>query len=1010
MAWLAHVIGTGARGTKSQLSCQFVHLSNATIPSKSKIVMRSIHFAQRRHWIHSSSKLNSGQTTSPPLSTTGANSTVDILKNNATVYPAKRPRLGRPTYNWTPEQDAKILELRLQGNVWQEIGEALNMPYIAVRQRYMKHLDPALHRGWDPARLERLNTVVAEGKSWRRISEEFSMPQPACREKWMSINPHLMKKTAEVKLRKRRSPGKGRPNLFKDNGFVVARARRWTDQIDAILLDFRNRGLSWKQIGSIFVMTPMTCFTRFNYLTKTKLKSGWVSPKIKLPNSPAYLLSNRRPSSMGELTSIGDNSVIEDSSSSAALAESQNEQSETLDASINNLGIVSEDISYDVYDSYPPRAWTKDEDDYILNSRIVQIPFNSIGSYLDLDPRQCYERYYTVLDPALKDKEWTPKLTEKLLFYISQGLSWTTIAYALGFHRTVCMKKYKEIRGSSLQKYPADGATQRARDNSSAAAAELIGEEEEEEEQYQGEHEGAEGEYFEDNDDNHGDDIIDDLHGDVNDDDALYDTDGNDDDGGDDTLDSSSSYHSEGFTDDPIPTGRRSKKQKSTETVSTTLKDMWDQESLLREIRKTWTPEEETALIRHVIRNGTRGWYEISNTLNGRHSADECRAYWKYLDMPLRGYRPQVRKWEPHHEAQFWRLWLEHGSNFEDISERLANSDISDISGKGVSSLNTNQQSLRRFSPQDCEKLFTQRTQRLTRESDEKEADWFQKKCVQLALTRSKSPSFIWNKKSSVKLQKLVLQRLRTRGVHVNWVNWKWVARHIGGDVSAMRCSIHWRALRVIEMQRADWTDDDILLLEQGLREVGSIFNDEMDDPSLLLPPDQESDDCVEPSREGFRAIQKFYLPHKSVDSLQRKFFLLSDKASRVTVREYMAIMDAVDKFGEDQWDKVVESLKSPSSHDSSVPSPASSEATLAKEPPNLVGWTKAPCRRVWESSYKYQLLHTKWTPEEDIDLGITVDRIGQSDWISVSRFFPGKSAWQCRLRWCQMTDPTRSA
>jgi hypothetical protein len=33
------------------------------------------------------------------------------------------------------------------------------------------------------------------------------------------------------------------------------------------------------------------------------------------------------------------------------------------------------------------------------------------------------------------------------------------------------------------------------------------------------------------------------------------------------------------------------------------------------------------------------------------------------------------------------------------------------------------------------------------------------------------------------------------------------------------------------------------------------------------------------------------------------------------------------------------------------------------------------------------------------------VEQAGQREWVAVSRFFPGKSAWQCRLRWCQLTD-----
>ncbi|KAF9343881.1 Myblike DNAbinding domain-containing protein, partial [Mortierella sp. AD094] len=997
------------------------------------IFMRSSHYAQRRHWIHSSPKSRSEATTQPPTTITanitqnktGANTTANSLTNNTAIEPARKQKKAfptpRPEINWSPEQDAKIVELRLEGNSWQEIGEALGLPGVAVRLRYSKNLNPTMQHAWDSAKLERLNAAVTEGKSWRQIANEFMMPQSTCREKWISINPELVYRSKEVRLRKRRitkgsTSGRARLVSFKDSGFVAGRTRRWSDVIDAILLDLRDRGMSWRQIGWTFVMTPMTCFARFNYLTKVKLKSGWIPPKLDPSNSPFYLLPRRRRATLSELASLGNSSNISEDIPSTTLAEHQNEQANPTNPTVDVLGLMNEDLSYSKFETYTTtRTWTKEEDEYILKERAEDKPFSSIASILGLEARDCYFRYYTALDPEYKEEKWTPKLIEKLLFYVSQGVPWTTIADDLGFNRIICKEKYREITGlPSSQKGPSDETDQGVRD-SSPVATQLSGEyAEEDSDQDQERKEDAEVDdydYDSDESDGQGDDIIDNLHDDyeaqgaAGDDEAVDDIFGDDDGDDDDMLDSSSSYHSEGFAEDPIRTGRRSKKHNSIARTSTILSDTWDQESLLREIKKTWTPEEETALIQHVIRNGTRGWREISSALDGRHSADECRAYWKYLDMPVRGYRPPVQKWDPHHEAQFWRLWLEHGSSYEDITRRLNKSDATDdVDSPGIASQNQTRQ----FNAKDCEELFTHRTKALRSESGEEvDNEKFQKNCVELALARSKPPPFLWNKKSSVKLQKLVLQRLRTRGVHLNWINWKWVARHVGEGATAHRCSVHWRVLRTTEMQKSDWTDEELLLLEKGVREVGSIFNHEKDDPSLLLP-DEGSDSYVEPSLEGFRAVQKFYLPHIPVETLQRKYFLLSDKASRVTVREYMAIMDAVDEFGENQWDKVVESLKSHHSENNVSSAASSNTGSGAQGSSGLAGWTKAPCRRVWESSYKYQLLHTEWTLDEDQDLKVAVGRIGQRDWMSVSRFFPGKSAWQCRLRWCQLTDPVQ--
>ncbi|KAF8983053.1 Myblike DNAbinding domain-containing protein [Entomortierella lignicola] len=968
--------------------------------------MRTSHYAQRRQWIHSTLKTRAGETaTQPPNATTNATqikATAGSTLNKDTITKPERKRGGgvaRTVFSWTPEQDAKIIELRLEGNSWEEVAQVLERPHKAIRQRYMKDLNPALHQGWDASKIERLNAAVAAKKSWRQISNEFVMPQPTVREKWMSLNPELVMKIKESKPKRRYKPSrlilrKARLGPFNETGFVSAKMRKWTDLTDTLLLDYKNQGFSWRQIGSIFIIAPMACFSRFNYIVKTKLKAGWIPLKLGASDLPPYLLPSRRASTSKVTGVLDDNDkgTITPAPSEEFL-NTQDGPSEPLNDDI--LGFLNEDFSYTVQDAPPPRIWTKEEDEYILSSRSALIPFTEIASHLNLEVRECFLRYHTALDPEFKDKKWTPKSVEKLLFYVSQGVPWTSIARSLGFNRVICREKYREITEPwPSQRDPSDETVQGVGNSAPTTATVQSNDEyiDEDDEQDPEQDESFELDEYEDSDEPNDleDDIVDYTHDDynqvnINDNDEDADAIDVNDDDADDMLDSSSSYHSEGFAEDPVRTGRRSKKQNSITPPSSILSDLWDKESVLKEIKKTWTTKEETELIQHVIRNGTRGWEEISSALNGRHSADECQAYWKYLDMPLHEYRPQVQKWETHREAHFWRLWLEHGSDFEVISRRLDKSSAIEVE--------SNQNEDRRYGPKDCEELFTERTRSLISGSDnEMDSETFHQDCVKLALARSIPPQFQWSKKTSVKLQKLVLQRLRTRGVHVDWINWKWVARHVGHGATAQRCSIHWRVLRTTEMQKGDWTDQDILLLEKGVREVGSIFNRETN-PYQLSPPGQGSDGYEEPSIEGFRAIQKFYLPHMSVETLQRKFFLLSDKASRVSLREYMAIMDAVDKFGENQWDKVVESLKS---------QPSDNQGS------GFTGWTKAPCRRVWESSYKYQLLNTVWNEAEDEDLKVVVDRVGQKDWISVSRFFPGKSSWQCRLRWCQLTDPVQ--
>ncbi|KAF9192560.1 hypothetical protein BGZ51_005357 [Haplosporangium sp. Z 767] len=983
--------------------------------------------------------------------------TFDIA-SSATTEPAKQARRinqhTRTSYTWTQEQDALILDMRLDGHSWKEIGKELGREHAACHQRYIKALDPSLQQTWTPQKVDLLNQLVAEGKSWRHIADQLLFTQSICRDKWMSVNKDLLQEVKRQKLRERKKPRVVKPqsriSTFQETGLISVKRHRWCDQMDGLLIDLMNRGYSWRHIGSIFGMVPMTCYARYRYRLLPKMRSGWVPCKVDATNTPYYLLPNRARK-VPETKSVesGSNAtVISESispsasaleSTSATVSASATESiaapenttdavsipalNESEDFTHDALGVVDEDFSYNIHDDTPSKVWTQEEDDFIIERRQNGDSFKNIGRMLKLDPRICYRRYFSVLDPTLADKQWTPDLTERLQFYVEQGLSWTTISNLLGFHRVVCREKYKEIvrmpsssrlgsKKGEVSQMPDDvtsnsagqkeGETPQMSGNAmptagpgqlssySNAKDDIVGDDE-------GKEDMEEEEDYDDDEDDDFDadtfyegDMIEDLQDDdTGNEEEDFDS-GDDDDGI--MLDTDASGDGERIEDgDLIRRGRRSKQPSMQDVMGWPVSTNWDQDSVLREVQRTWTPEEETVLIQHVLRNGTRGWDNISVALEGRHSAEECRAYWKFLDMPVR--RPskqQDYQWKPHREVLFWRAWLECGSNFNEIADRL-NKSPTHIEEDSLDSRYMRRTVL--VDPGLCEELFRQRTKHLREvQGDKADEEAFQRDCVEMALSLSKPPEFKWNKERSVKLQKLVRQRLRTRGVQVNWINWKWVARHVGGGATAQRCSVHWRVLRKHDFGQDEWTDEETLLLEKGIREIGTLFNhDETLSPASY---NAEADTVNGPTIAGFRAIQRFYIPNRTAEFLQRKYFLLSDKAVQVTLEEYMAIMEAVDKCGENQWDKVLESLLVPSSSRS----------------PRLVGWTKAPCRRVWESSYKYHVLHTHWSPKEDQDLKTSVERIGQGDWHAVCRFFPGKSAWQCQLRWCQLNDPIQPA
>ncbi|KAF9363418.1 hypothetical protein BGX34_004167 [Mortierella sp. NVP85] len=1036
MAWRALAFGAGIQGSRVYLTSGHLvqRLTPAIlVPSSTPAAARnavsgslsgggsmglSSRTFSQQHWFHSSPRVRvSKKPASQPQ-----NPVPDL---HPSVVPQKKSKRGgaHPIiyHEWPPEMDARIIEMRLEGSTWEEIGEAIGRIHSQIRLRYMKKLDPALHRGWTPERIEYLNTSVARKMTWRQISEELLMSQTACRAKWISLNADLIARAKRERTMMRLASGKylpGRPPAlpFHLSGMVGVRRTTWCKHMDALLVDFKSRGLNWKQIGSLFGMMPMTCYARYQQHIVPRLRNGWVPPTLDTSNVPYYLLPDRK-----HQPAVGtSNASIP--GSSGALSETGEARKTEIEklaviSSQSMLRLASDEYLYNTHEDIPTRTWTQEEDDFIVQSRENEVPFKHIGGDLGIDPQYCHHRYFTVLHPRLKNITWTPTRLEKLLYYVEQGLSWSTIANDLGFHRTACKQKYKEI----TQPYSSSTGTEEGTGHSThhgalTTAPDLLGTPSGHEDDRSLELEG-DGDNVEQDSNNVVEDLGDEKEEDI---DGSGEVD-------EDLLDSESP-DLEDTTEDSFDNvaGGWSGKQDLAETSSVVVQNIWDKDSKMREIQKTWTPEDETVLIQHVIRNGTRGWQEVSHALDNRHSAEECRAYWKYLDMPVREPKSSWRgcEWKPLREAQFWRLWLENGSDFEAISKRMnKESEMKMVLPHRVTNTITT------VTPDDCRHLFEYRTQQLRMVHGEKyDHESFQKDCAQLALQRSVPKPFTWDKESSVKLQKLVRQRLKTRGVQVDWVNWKWVARHIGG-VTAFSCSYHWRSLRTLEFSGDAWTEEELMLLEQGVREIGSIFND-ADNPSSLT---SFLGCSSEPSLSGFKAISKFYLPHRTPSVIQRKFFLLSDRASKVTLDEYMAIMDAVDEHGMDQWDVVARSLPTSlenlsssstttslsstpttasSSSSASLPSSATSvlETTSKEQRQVLSGWRAAPCRRVWKASYKHHLLYTQWTPEEDEDLKKCVELTGQKEWIAVSRFFPGKSAWQCRLRWCQLTDPVQPA
>ncbi|KAF9428164.1 hypothetical protein BGZ94_003205 [Podila epigama] len=382
-----------------------------------------------------------------------------------------------------------------------------------------------------------------------------------------------------------------------------------------------------------------------------------------------------------------------------------------------------------------------------------------------------------------------------------------------------------------------------------------------------------------------------------------------------------------------------------------------------------WTRDQETSLIQQVLKHGTADdKWEIIATYVGPHSPKECRSHWKKLDMPT---QPTVSRWSKTEQSTFWSHWLEHGSDFDTLSKLLY---------------------VR--SPQDCQQFFDN----ATRDVYKQDPDIFRNQ-VQALLdtlpTLDKKVSF--SREQSLTLRQALRRYSKTARAKTSRSEmWRWVANKVPGGLSPSSCALHWHYLcqnmdvisgpleengaRIKPEKNSSWSHEELKLLDQGIRE--------------LCP--------------NWRGIQQRYLPWRTSRAIRQRWLYMSDKSIRISEAEYYKILHAGEATEAIDWDELI------------------------KEMP---GWNNAPCQRVFECSYKHIIRHTVWQPEEDrLLIEKTIEENGR-DWHAIAAHFKGiqpamaplfnpplyspndpmqprtrKTAWQCRLRWCQLVEPLMPA
>ncbi|KAF9310629.1 hypothetical protein BG003_008325 [Podila horticola] len=651
----------------------------------------------------------------------------------------------------------------------------------------------------------------------------------------------------------------------------------WNPQLDAVMLALYEAKINWRAIGSLMNRPFTTCYTRYLKIIRPALENGWIPPQIE------------------DHTRL--NAMIHKAQVQAADALSNRfkiiKPFELTEAGAKNKA------------KNPVRpSWDKDMDQKILDLLREGKTWPQIGVAMDRPYSSCYTRYYTTLDPSLKDC-WTPEKIEML----------NNLA------KEACKAKWADLGKLASIETP-ESTSSDSPDQAPPPAVRVVAFSKVESR------------------------MILDLA-------EKY--------GKEDKWDRILQDFQEQSLDLASQRSRISSWTKR-RIQAITADNLRHQFMRLSRNKVLWTFDQETSLIQQVLKLGTDDdkWKEIAE-VTGFHSPEECRSHWKQLDMPV---NLNPTGWSKVEQATFWELWLKYGSDFDRLSASCSSR-----------------------SPGDCQRFFDHATRDFSKQDPVQLRKQVQDLLESLPFTRQK---YMFTKERSLKLQ----QAMRFYGKKIGSKTtrpgtWRWIASKVQRGLSPMSCIEHWSYLRqnmdvmygpleegkaAIKTQNSSsWSHEELKLLDQGIRELGS----------------------------GWSDIQQRYLPWRTTRSIRQRWLIMSDKSARVTEHEYYTIIKAGDDVEQIDW------------------------AQLVTEMP---GWNKLPCRRVFECSYKHLVKNTVWQPEEDrLLVEKTLEEHGR-DWNTIAAHFKGiqpamaplynpssddiqqqrthKTAWQCRLRWCQLVEP----
>ncbi|KAF9922334.1 hypothetical protein FBU30_007575 [Linnemannia zychae] len=365
---------------------------------------------------------------------------------------------------------------------------------------------------------------------------------------------------------------------------------------------------------------------------------------------------------------------------------------------------------------------------------------------------------------------------------------------------------------------------------------------------------------------------------------------------------------------------------------------------LKRKTLSYWSMSEETALIQHVLKNGTNQWEMISEALK-YHSPEQCKEKWTTLDMSNK--TPKVKRWYKAEQGNFWRLWQRYGDDWEKIAP-----------------------SLKRRTPEQCRDFFNKATAHLNKDDPEQ----FKKEVENIALGLSDYKTISWTKENSDRLWEIAEKyRLESKA---NRIDWNIVAEKMDLGLMPDQYKYHHYYLRAVSKGglAGTWTDEEIKKLELVVQKEG----------------------------RNWVEISKKYFPHRNAKALCHKFRNIVNKGLYISEEEYDSLLAQVDLQETAYYQNQSHTLESLSdSPDTFKPD----WEKIAKAMPSGT-WTAEQCQKAYDGSFKNHLKHSNWTPEDDGLLKKATRFMGQKNWVNIAMAVPGKNSWECRLRYAELHEP----